>query len=186
MVCYTSIRNIMATRPSTNTKNHIRDILLLISIPIGLLIVAASYAYVPRILATPKHDFIFASCSEYRCGDLYDVSSNGNITRRVIEPDYLRFSIATSRLYYYDVSNDSTREIHPNDIANYRVDNSSRSPDGYTLEHENGSSNGFLFFYSSKQDGWYLKKDFLKKPVTLPYSDDYYDNRDLQFLGWIK
>ncbi len=175
----------MIDQSSKKSKNHLRDILLLIAIPAGLLILTASYVYGPRIFANPRHDFIFAACADYVCNDSYEVGSDGTITRLTSHTDETLYR-STTKLYYYDVKSDATRLLSSDEARNYRIDNSSRSPDGYILEHEDGSNSGFIFFYSRDHGGWYLKNGMLKKPVTLPADNSYYNNRNIQFLGWIK
>lgn len=175
----------MIDQSSKKSKNHLRDILLLIAIPTGLLILIASYVYGPRIFANPRHDFIFAACADYVCNDSYEAGSDGTITRLTSHTDETLYR-STTKLYYYDVKSDATRLLSSDEARNYRIDNSSRSPDGYILEHEDGSNSGFIFFYSRDHGGWYLKNGMLKKPVTLPADNSYYNNRNIQFLGWIK
>lgn len=174
----------MTTSSSKNKKTHIRDIVLLVSIPLGLLILAAGYTYIPRLLASPKQDFIFAKCSDYTCSDSYEVSSGGVIT--LVAPKYGPLTSDSSmELYRYDVSTDSTKRLSLDEANSYKVDNTSRSADGYALEYKSGSNGGY-FFYSSGEGGWYLKNGALQKPVTLDGGASYSSNREIQFLGWIE
>ena len=175
----------MTASTSKHKKTHIRDIVLLVSIPVGLALLAAAYVYVPRLLASPKHDFVFAKCSEYICTDSYEVSSGGTI--RYVEP--VRESLSSNnltKLYYYDVSADSTKLISLDQANRYQVNTASRSADGYTLEYQSGSRGGFLLFYQEGQSGWYLKNGMLQKSATLQNSDSYSSDREIQFLGWIE
>lgn len=172
----------LPAKPSTRTST--RDLLLLLAIPLGLLLVAAVYAYLPKVLATPKYDFMFADCGTTWCDDSYRVTQDGGIQYK--PPGENREYTSTSRLYYYDVQTDSTRAISAEETATIRLDASSRSPDGYVLEHEEGNGSVFLFFSSDEESGWKLQNGWLKKPVTLAESTRYGYNGGIQFLGWVK
>jgi len=69
------------------------------------------------------------------------------------------------------------------EARDYKLNKSSKSPDGYTLDREE-SSGGFLFWGDYK-DGWYLKNGAKKKPVSLSINSSYYSNQ-IKFLGWVE
>ncbi len=172
----------MSEKQTTAPKpNHIKDLLLLFSIPTSIAVIAAVIIYLPGLLANPKYDFIYATCDDYGCSDSFTVeSSSGEITR---DKDNSKIFDGESILRYYDAETDSTRKISFDQAQSYRLDSSSRSPDGYSLVNETSSS-GFLFWRDS-DSGWYLKNGAIKKKVELSGVNSYY-SRDIKFIGWVK
>lgn len=172
----------MPDKQSPNPKpNHIKDLLLLFSVPMSIAIIAAAIIYLPGLFANPKYDFIYATCDDFGCSGAYSVeSTSGKITRYKSDS---RFLDGESTLRYYDTDTDSTREISFEQARDYQLDGSSRSPDGYNLVNETSSS-GFLFWRNS-DSGWYLKNGAIKKVIELSAVNSYY-SRDIKFIGWIK
>lgn len=187
MLQFTSEKH-MATAPiKPVSQTHKRDIILLLAIPLGLLLLTAAYAYLPRVFATPSYDFLFMSCYSGWCEDRYTVSPDGKV-RYIASPNAKDPSSAEqpTQLFLYDQQTDSTRAISSEEATSFHVDSSSRSPDGYTLKHDDGNSSMFLFFSSGREGGSYLQNGWLKKPVTLPDSSRYGYSGDIRFLGWVK
>lgn len=173
----------MPSNTSKSVRNaHLKDLFLLFAIPIAIAIFAAAVIYIPRLLANPRYDFIYSTCDDYRCGTSYIVDGNGTITQDSTGSLDLTYYDRSADLRYYDAANDSTRTITLEEARKYRLDTSSKSPDGYTLTREN-SSGGFLFG-SGDNAGWYLKNGAKKKKVELTTADAYY-SRDIKLLGWI-
>lgn len=181
----------MAHTPSQKRKpiSHLKELLLLVAIPLGMLIIVAAYIYLPQTLAKPNYDFVFAACNSSYCDDSYGIDQSGKITHTVhgTGNEHSQYYDDTTRLYRYDVQTNSVSPIVLDDIHTYHLDSSSRSPDGYTLEHKNAGSSGFLLFYSREEGGWYLKNGWYRKPVQLPVGGYYYStDENIQFIGWIK
>jgi hypothetical protein len=88
-------------------------------------------------------------------------------------------------MYYYDVSEESSRPLTTEEAQTYRLDSSSRSPDGYVLSRQTSSSSGFLFWSSGTGRGWMLKNGMFKKNIDLSTQDGYYDS-SVKFIGWVK
>lgn len=171
--------------PNSNhkkTSSHLKDLLLLFAIPIGIAVFAAAVIYIPRLLANPKSDFIYSTCDDYRCRSSYSVDSSGNVIQNYSSSQNLDYYDRNAELRYYDSSNDSTRSITLEEAKRFRLNTSSKSTDGYTLSRESTDS-GFLFWGDYDQ-GWYLKNGAKKKKVELTNNDSYY-SRDVQFLGWV-
>lgn len=156
-----------------------RDILLLISVPLGLLVLLAAIVYVPQALARPTQDFIYTLCEDYYCGGRVGVH-DGRV-RYQPELGVVR-NPRPPILRYYDVSAGSARPLTLQEAEDYQIDSSSRSVDGYALISE-ASSSGFLFGGSSR-NGWALKNGLYKKPVELGATDPY--SSDVKFIGWVK
>lgn len=161
----------MAGRRS-QAKKHFREIVLLFSVPLAIIVAIVSFLYVPRIFANPGYDFVY--CSGYSCDNRFLVNPSGQLT---IATDSNRYRGSDSNLYYYDVERDATRPIHGDEASRYKLDATSKSPDGYTLKQNSGSS-GFLF-WSDYSRSWSLSKGIVSQPITLG------TDSDNTFIGWV-
>ncbi len=168
---------------TTNKNNHLKDLALLFAIPIAIAVFAAFVVYFPNFLTNPKYDFVYSLCDDYRCKNSYSVESTGYVTQdysNPADPDYYN---QTTNLFYYDSVNDSTRRLTLDEAKMYRLNTSSKSPDGYALTRESSSS-GFLF-WGDTNEGWFLKNGAKKKMVELTTNGSYY-SREINLLGWVK
>lgn len=163
----------------SHQPSHLKDLILLFAIPIGIAILAVAAVYTPRLLANPKYDFVYSVCSSYSCSDDFSVDSSGHISQRAINRDYYR---EVTTLRYYSVKDNSTRSLTPEEAKRYQLNASSKSPDGYSLTKEDRDS-GFLF-WGSHDSGWYLKDGIKKKKIELSTVGSY-SSRDVTFLGWV-
>lgn len=169
--------------PTENSgkPNHLKDLILLFAIPIGIAVFAAIAVYTPRLFANPQYDFIYSVCSGYDCTYGFTVDSSGHVSDYSNNrDDHSGDGISTLR--YYDAQKDSTRVLTLEEATRYQLNTSSKSPDGYSLVREDTDS-GFLF-WGDYDSGWYLKEGAKKKKVELSNDDSYY-SRDVTFLGWI-
>lgn len=160
-------------------SSHVKDVLLLFAIPVGIAVFAAAVVYTPRLLANPKHDFIYSVCSDYACGQRYEVDRTGKVTQH--ESDGMPVG-SVETLRYYDVEDDSTRSLSVEEAQRYQLDTSSKSPDGYSVAREYGDS-GFLFWIDSSSR-WYLKDGAKKRSIELSNDGSYYSD-NIRFLGWV-
>lgn len=167
----------------SKNSSQLKDLFLLFSIPIGIALFAAAAIYIPRLMADPKYDFIYSLCNSYDCRDSYAVDSTGRVTKELIDSPSLRYDNNVSTLRYYDTANDSTRSLTFEEAQKYRLNTSSKSPDGYTLSQEQRSS-GFLF-WGGGSEGWVLKDGAKKKKIEL-FNDGSYYSRNITFLGWVE
>lgn len=166
----------------TKINNQVKDLVLLFAIPIAIAVFAAIVIYVPRLLANPEYDFVYSYCDDYNCRNSFSVDSAGYVIQDYNNSSNLDYYNRTASLRYYDSSNDSTRSLTLEEAKSYRLNTSTKSPDGYTLDRESSSS-GFLF-WSDNNEGWYLKNGAKKKMVELTTNDSYY-SQDVSFLGWV-
>lgn len=171
------------TAKKTTPPNHLKDLLLLFAIPIGIAVFAAAVVYVPRMFARPTHDFMYAVCTSYEyCDTDYGVDDAGHVTALHANRNRPGANGA-SVLRYYNAKDDSSRSLSLEEAKSYTLNTSSKSPDGYSLAKED-SGRGFLF-WGNYESGWYLKNGAKKKKIDLVTTDSYY-TRDVNFLGWIK
>ncbi len=163
-----------------------RDLAILISVPLALAALLAAVVYIPQLLARPSHDFIYTTCSSYMCDKTVNVIDGTiSVTARAINERSSYTSDETMKMYYYDVSEESSRPLTTEEAQTYRLDSSSRSPDGYVLSRQTSSSSGFLFWSSGTGRGWMLKNGMFKKNIDLSTQDGYYDS-SVKFIGWVK
>ncbi len=166
----------------TDQPSHIKDLVLLFAIPIGIAIFAAIVIYAPRLFANPEYDFIYSVCNNYDCRDSYSVDSLGHVAKYDTQfPDRQYYDTSTIR--YYNAASDSTRSLSLEEARGYKLNTSSKSRDGYSLIRDETSS-GFLF-WGDYDAGWYLKNGAKKKKVELSNNASYY-SRDIKFLGWVE
>jgi hypothetical protein len=180
----------MAEKTSETQTHHkpsyVKDLVLLFAIPASIAIIAALAVYVPRLMAHPQYDFIYAACDSYSCENSFSVNADGLVTEsfgaqsEIISPYSNQSQNETLR--YYDARTDSTRSITLEQTRSYSLNTSSRSPDGYTLSQPDSGS-GFLFWDNYDQ-GWYLKNGAKRKKVDLLQTRSYYSS-DVTFLGWV-
>ena len=155
-------------------NRHTKDLLLLFSIPAGIILLLLAFLYVPRLLANPGYDFIY--CEGYYCDGRFSVGSNGNLQEAPDENNRSYYG-NDANLFYYDVERDATRPVLFDEASRYRLDASSKSPDGYTLKRTSGGG-GFLF-WGSYSSGWSLSKGIVSKPISLS------SNSSDEFIGWV-
>lgn len=168
------------TIKKTNQPSHLKDLILLFAIPIGIAVFALIAVYMPQLLANPKYDFVYSICDRYDCEHDFEVDDSGYISQRSDNRDYYNDS---STLRYYSAQDNSTRNLTLEEAERYQLDTSSKSPDGYTLTREESHSS--FLFWSNSESGWYLKDGMRKKKIELS-ADDYRYKPDVKFLGWIK
>lgn len=167
------------TVKSSDQPSHLKDLILLFAVPIGIAVIAAIAVYAPRLLANPKYDFIYSVCSDYSCNQDFNVDGTGHVFQYSMGREYYS---GTAMLRYYNAKDDSTRSLTLEEAKDYQLNTSTKSPDGYSLTIKDSSS-GFLFWGNSDY-GWYLKNGAKKKKVELSTNSSYY-TRDIKFLGWV-
>ena len=164
----------------TTKPNHLKDLLLLFAIPIAIVVFASAIIYVPRLLANPEYDFIYAVCDDYPCKNDYSIDSSGKVTMTKYDSDYDNLY---AQIRYYDASSDSTQPLTFEQSQQYKLNASSKSPDGYSLNKE--SNNRVFLFGGNYDEGWYLQNGMKKKRVELSNTESY-TYRNVKFLGWVE
>ncbi len=162
-----------------NQPKHLKDLILLFAIPVGIAVFATVAVYVPRLLTNPTYDFIYSACANYDCNYDFNVDASGYVSQYSTNRDYYN---GTPTLRYYNSKDDSTRSLTLEEAKRYQLNTSSKSPDGYSLKREENVS-GFLL-WGNYDSGWYLKDGSKNKKVELSTNDSY-SSTDVKFLGWI-
>jgi hypothetical protein len=170
---------------NTPVSKHTKDILLLFAVPFSIGLIAVLTLYVPRLFANPGYDFIYTYCESYDCDDEYTLKDNRVVRQApTANSRYTYTSNHTDqKLGYYDAESDSTRILSFEEAASYKLLNSSKSPDGYSLVRE--SSEGGFLFWGSSNESWQLKNGLKQQPVQLNGGRDSY-NEDVTLLGWVQ
>ena len=163
--------------PKQNKISIVKDISLLLAVPLAIILIVGAFVYIPRLLAHPKYNFLYSTCQDYDCVGSYVVDGSRIMTTGTSE-DY-RADFPQPSLRYYDVASGSSHAISMSSAKSLQLDNSSRSPDGYTLKQD--SSDSGLLFWSSSDNNWYLKDGAMQKSVNLPT-----DSTPVKFIGWIE
>ena len=166
--------------PNTQKKpNILRDLAILFSVPISILLVAIAVVYSPKLFANPQQDFLYQVCggSRYECQLSY-------VVRDGVVTDSGNGSTNVS-LYYYDVSEETSRPIDIAEAQKLTLNASSKSSDGYTLKYRNDQYGGL--FWSSSERGWRLEKGWLHKDIELTDRYTYYSgDATSPIIGWVK
>ena len=157
---------------SIQAKKHLKEILLLFSIPAFIVVTVIAFLYIPRLFANPTHDFIY--CEGYSCENRFSVDLDGKL---IVTDDFNRYPRGSNTLHYYDLEQDATRPIQAEEAGDYPLDPTSKSPDGYQLV-QNSNNGGFLF-WSDYRNSWSLKKGLVSKPVSI-------QSYEIKFIGWVK
>lgn len=160
--------------PTAQANKHLKEILLLFSVPAGIIVIIIAFLYIPRLFANPTFSFIY--CEGYSCDNRFSVDPNGKLT---VSAETDRYSYYDDySLQYYDVQRDATRPLNADEATRYQLDATSKSPDGYTLKHSSGG--GGVLFLGNYHDSWSLSKGLASKPLTFDSR-----NGDNKFIGWV-
>ncbi len=161
-----------------------KEMLLFLLIPVTVIVLVATFLWVPSLFARPKYNFIYSYCPDYTCSYSYATSSTGRITKD--EPLNASYTSSTvsPELYFYDTATNSSRQLGEVEAIQYKVDNSNVSPDGYRLEQGNTDGGGFLFWSGSSDNNWYLVSGIKKKAVHINGSSWY--GNSIKFIGWVE
>jgi hypothetical protein len=160
---------------------------VLVLTPFLVLALVAGIIYAPYLwTAKPTIDFVYTQRG-YSCAEFEFYVQNNVINKRktniskenCLEPQ-------NPPLYYHDVSQNRSREITFEEAKSLKLDNSSKSGEGFVLKQKSSYA-GFLFS-SSYNEGLYLIKDNVSFQQDL-YPGYYgyysYDGYQSPFLGWV-
>ncbi|MBX4205417.1 MAG: hypothetical protein KW788_04545 [Candidatus Doudnabacteria bacterium] len=151
-----------------------------ISVPILMTVLVALAIYLPRLYNHPQYDFIYMTGDYYYNG--YRVE-NGKLLEvpQLVSDPMLKYSpVQQTKLFYYNMQTNQSRELTYAEARNYNLDTQDTSPDGYQITQ--GNYGGDLFF-SHSDYGVYIKGHGLGKKLNLSTGNYYYNFR---FLGWVK
>lgn len=176
-------------------------LIIALAIPVIMVLFIIGSVYIPKLFVNPQYSFVYMDT--YNDGYYnynaqiterytYEVR-NGKIVKTIFPPryDYNNKVIPEygpmPKLYFYDMTKNSSKEISYEDVQRYNISNESRSPDGYTLERTYDSYGIFEIFGTSRSSGgWYVKKGMGSKKLELgPMNSRSYYSDQVKFLGWV-
>lgn len=163
-------------------KKNITFILALL-VPLLMILLIVASIYLPRIfIDPPQYDFLYSVNNNSIDGKYF--IENGKIVEReqVIEEDEkYRYPIGDSKLFFYDIEKNKSREISFEEALSFNLDSRIISPDGFEVVY--GERISGLFFSSSGLDSLYIKGHGLSQKLNLGINYSYYYG--FKFIGWV-
>ena len=172
-------------------------------LPVLLIVIVALSVYLPSRMVSTQYNFLYATCADgdnyyrYSCntylGQRYDVVG-GNIVVKDINPtlDANRNGtpdskeVVTTRIFLHDTSKNESREITLEEAQSLKLSDLLTSPDGATVSSGSERNADFLFLFGGGSSyGHYLSKGGSKRKLDLINDDQYYHQKNFQFLGWV-
>ena len=177
-----------ATTAAPKTASLKKEFLIFISIPVGIILLLVAVLVLPSLFARPQYDFLYSYCSSYDCNGSILVDNNGHAeqTGAGATTTNSYYSRSSPEIYYHDTRNNSSRRIELVEAISYKLDPSTKSPDGYSFTQGGSSDSGFLFWGYSSDYSWYLKKSSLIKSKPLNLGVSGYDSQNVKLVGWVQ
>lgn len=93
----------------------------------------------------------------------------------------------TSRLFLHDTDTNESREVTLEEAETLTLNSLSTSPDGFTIsgDYDRRGGEPFFIFGGYSNFGYYLKKGSDKKRLNLVKNNEYYDDSNFHFIGWV-
>jgi len=174
------------TMPEEKKQNI--SLIIGLSIPVAMILFIAVAINGPRWFNTvepAKYDFLYTT-GQNNPYSTYSVVNGRLVLQEQPVPEDASANIQYPiHFFVHDVSENSSREIQPEEAMELMLDSSIRSPDGFTLE-AGRRSGWFIFGYGRDYRSRYLVKDNFNEKLALESntgSYSYYWN--FQFLGWV-
>ncbi len=192
-------------------KNLIKEnLVLVIGLTLPVLLIALFFlaTVLPRSLATPpQYEMVFSYDKyEYNNPPAYNtqfIVRDGRLMAVLAENAKPQQNYNVSHLMIYDGKTESVREISyvlpkvemTNDrteilveeMKNFKIDTSSKSPDGYEFNYSGYGHGGIatdIFVGGSYRNNYSIRKGAVAFKVNMP-RDQYYYYNNLKFIGWI-
>src|SRR5437867_8607540 len=87
-------------------------LIVALSIPVLMIVLITISIYLPALFVKPKFDFVYSSGGDYCYQNRYSVRNGKIMANEIpIQPDNYCRNSREARLFYYDVKNNSAREI---------------------------------------------------------------------------
>ena len=164
-----------------NVKRNIPMIVAL-SIPVLMIVLITVSIYVPALFVKPQIDFVYSTGWDYCDSFRFTIQNEQIVTRELknVSDNNTCRNYEEPRIFYYDVQENTTKEMTFEEAQQLRVDKRLKSPDGFEVVSGNHSFD--LFFDGSSYYDQYLKKGTFSRRIKLERK--YYYN--FNFLGWVK
>lgn len=155
-----------------------------IAIPILMIVFVGLSIYLPALFATPpQFSFLYSS------GDTYDYAWDyrvvGNKLQRIPRNVDRKYAVPGEPTFYlYDIKKQESSQLTFEQTQKLKLDQSTVSPDGYSVVRGNGGDGFFPFdFNGSNYNSFYLRGHNTSHKITVKTSDGNYWN--FRFLGWV-
>lgn len=162
-----------------------------ISIPILMIVFVAGSIYLPGLFIKPHFNFLYASGDDYYyySQQRYSVQNGRLVKNEIEQPENQTYNSpqGESKLYFYDVMKNKSREISFEEAQNLTLDSNIKSPDDFEVVYGSRGDGFFPFFWGGGVDYTtrYLKGRAVNKKLNLLLNgSSYYYN--FRFLGWIQ
>jgi hypothetical protein len=195
-------------------KKHL-PLVVAIALPIIFIGILALVIMLPSMRISPQHDFLYIDLQESSVGsraypyvniqyqNTYKVV-DGKLTMQPIgglQSDGSRIMpdgskafpyegenveyVEAPTLYYYSVTENTSREISFADAQQLPLSAGPSSPDGYTVKYEYNSDGIFELFGSDNNSGHVIMKGNGRKMLTGMPTSEYYYGDNFTLIGWV-
>lgn len=188
-------------------NNKKMPLILALVLPIVFVIVLALVILVPNMSVKPQHDFVYMV---YNQNQAYDYYTYGNTLYKntydlkedkivlkplplinkdnIVENGTPTINEEAPKMYYYDIKNQTSRELSLKDAQQLSLQKGPSSPDGYTISYSNQYDEGIIgLFGSSDKSAYVITKGRGKKELSgITTGNVYYARNEFDIIGWIK
>lgn len=192
--------------------NNKTKLIIGVSLPIVVILVVVIAVALPKMLFTPKYDFLYtvdspcgnyySDCSyPYKYGNGYFKWTPYNISDDKLVKETIpsladvsidqtvrdNLKLAYPPIYRYSVDTDTFKQISFSEASQLVLLGSGSAPDGTTVvnNYYNGSLVSEIFGGRSDRQGYYLKNGSFSKQITIQNAGQpYYYNSSFRLLGF--
>lgn len=145
------------------------------SIPVLVLLAIIASIHLPFLFVKPQYDFLYVKLDGMTESG-YEVKFDRLGVGKLIEKT-LSSGRDRPQLYFYDVSDDTTRMISFQEAQTLNLDSESVSPDGFEIVY-GGTESKRDYSYR------YIKKDGVRRKLDIVFETPHFYN--FVFVGWVK
>jgi hypothetical protein len=182
-------------------KKHL-PLIVAIALPIIFIGILAVAILLPSMKINPQHDFVYTDARErneypYKVIQYKNdyVLKEGKVTLRPLNSKYdditglMKQDIElrdAPKLYYYSVTENTSREISLEDAQKLILVAGPSSPDGYNVKYEYNNDGIFELFGGSRDSGYVITKGAGRKNLSgMDTIENYYGGEEFLLIGWV-
>lgn len=171
-----------------DNKKYNISLIIGLSIPVAMVLFIALAINGPRWFSTvepAKFDFLYTTGQRNRFASYF--VADGRLKEKVKSGSETANPTTSNPVHFFihDVSENSNREIQLQEAMQLMLDNSLRSPDGFTIE-TGRRSDWLIFGYRPDYKSRYLMKDRHGEKLELESNNSSYNYYwNFQFMGWV-
>ncbi len=183
-----------------NTKHM--PLIVAIALPITFVIILALVILLPNTQIKPSHDFIYTTATNDQYGyydgrsqykNTYDLKEDKITLKPLIIPTVSKDPYMTAiayenapPIYYYDIENQTSKEISLEEAQKLSLIKGPSSPDGYSISYSTSHEGIFELFGSNNSTSFVITKGRGSKVLNGVVGYENYYRMDLNIIGWIK